>query len=120
MVARLLPPLVLAVLSASFVRAYEAQRFTEPINFRLAERWKTARIDPDHPCDDTTFLRRVYLDLTGTIPPVAEVRRFLANVAKDKRNQVVEELLRGPGYVRHFSAVWRAILLGEDRVDADL
>src|SRR5262249_22886810 len=120
MTARLLTPLALAVLSAPVARADEAQRFTDLINVRLAEKWKSAGVEPHHVCDDATFLRRVYLDLTGTIPPASEVRQFLANVAKDKRNHVVEQLLRAPGYVRHFSAVWRGVLLGEDRADADL
>src|SRR5262249_28533200 len=55
--------------------------------------------------------RRVYLDLAGRIPRVAEVRDFLADRAPDKRRRLVGELLDSPHYVQHFSNTWRALVL---------
>src|SRR5262249_36645272 len=44
-------------------------------------------------CTDSEFLRRAYLDLTGKIPPVEEVRAFLKDPNPNKRAERVEELL---------------------------
>ncbi|MFM8474196.1 MAG: DUF1549 domain-containing protein [Planctomycetaceae bacterium] len=50
-------------------------------------------------CTDTEFLRRVSLDVTGTLPTPAEVRAFLLDHAPDKRARKIDELLERPGYV---------------------
>ena len=44
-------------------------------------------------CDDATFLRRVYLDVIGTLPTADEARQFLADKRADKRAKLVEALL---------------------------
>lgn len=55
---------------------------------------------------DAEFLRRVSLDITGTLPTSNEVREFLANTAADKRARKIDELLERPGY-----AAWWATKL---------
>jgi hypothetical protein len=59
---------------------------------------------------DAEFLRRVYLDLTGTIPTVADARAFLADKSPDKRARLVDRLLTSSGYARrmaqHFDVVF--------------
>jgi hypothetical protein len=55
--------------------------------------------------------------VSGRIPSVEEVRGFVAEKAPDKREQVVERLLEGPTYVKHFANVWRAALLGSRQFD---
>lgn len=47
---------------------------------------------------DAEFLRRVSLDLTGTLPTAAEVEKFLADTSPSKRSAKVEELLKTPAY----------------------
>lgn len=47
---------------------------------------------------DAAFLRRVSLDLTGTLPSETEVKQFLADDSKNKREQKIEELLNTPAY----------------------
>ena len=64
--------------------------------------------------DDAEFVRRVYLDLAGRIPYVAEVHQFLDDKSPDKRRALVEQLLKGPHYVNHFTNVWRALLLPQN------
>jgi len=68
-------------------------------------------VKPAPLADDAEFVRRVYLDLAGRIPRVAEVRDFLSDPAPDKRPRLIETLLDGPQYVSHFSNTWRASLL---------
>ncbi|MCA9022505.1 MAG: DUF1549 domain-containing protein [Planctomycetaceae bacterium] len=62
---------------------------------------------------DAEFMRRVSLDLTGKIPPVSELRTFIADPSPQKREQLVDRLLASPGFVVHFTNVWRDMLLPE-------
>jgi Protein of unknown function (DUF1553)/Protein of unknown function (DUF1549) len=73
--------------------------------------YKARNIQPVPLADDAEFLRRVYLDLTGRIPPVAEVHRFLKSKDPDKRRILVEELLASPNFITHFATVWRAAII---------
>ncbi len=49
-------------------------------------------------CTDAEFLRRVSLDLTGTLPTAAEAEAFLNNPSPNKRSEKIEELLSTPAY----------------------
>jgi hypothetical protein len=70
-------------------------------------------------CDDSTFLRRVSLDLRGRIPSVAETHDFLLDTTTDKRSRLVDDLLidaddtrRNRGsYSTHVARLWRRIIL---------
>jgi hypothetical protein len=55
-------------------------------------------IVPSELCTDGEFLRRVSLDLTGSLPTPEEVRAFLADTSATKRQAKVEELLGRPTY----------------------
>ncbi|MCA9018341.1 MAG: DUF1549 domain-containing protein, partial [Planctomycetaceae bacterium] len=61
--------------------------------------------------DDATFLRRVRLDLTGTIPTSEEVRAFSADTAPDKRTQLVDRLIASPEYARRMQYVFDTMLM---------
>ena len=61
-------------------------------------------------CDDATFLRRVTLDIAGRLPTEEEAKAFLANTDADKRDQVIDELLRSPDYADYFASKWTAVL----------
>jgi hypothetical protein len=56
-------------------------------------------IVPSDVCTDAEFLRRVSLDLTGTLPTAAEVVTFLDNKSPDKRRKKIDELLERPTYI---------------------
>src|SRR5262245_56339709 len=86
---------------------------TATIDHPLAEGWGAANVQPAGPAGDAEFLRRVYLDLAGRVPSVAEARRFLRDRRADKRARLIDELLDGPRYAAHFSRVWRALWLPE-------
>src|SRR5262245_50712773 len=65
---------------------------------------------------DEEFLRRVYLDLTGTIPTATGARAFLNDKSPEKRRQLVEHLLASPAYARHMRNVFDVTLM-ERRAD---
>lgn len=55
-------------------------------------------IIPSEVCTDTEFLRRVSLDLTGTLPTPDQITSFLADKSASKRVAKVDELLKTPAY----------------------
>jgi hypothetical protein len=93
--------------------AADAQALAKEIDRLLTDSWDRARVEPAPAADDPEFLRRVYLDLAGRIPSVAEARTFLKDTRPDRRARLVEQLLAGPDYVKHFTNVWRALLIPE-------
>jgi hypothetical protein len=84
------------------------RRLTATIDRHLAADWEARRITPAPEADDAEYVRRVYLDLVGRTPRVAETRTFLADQSPDKRARLVEKLLSTPSYASHFAAAARA------------
>lgn len=58
---------------------------------------------PSELSTDPEFLRRVCLDLTGTLPPPRRMREFVADKDPQKRDRLVEILLNSPEYVDYWS-----------------
>ena len=52
---------------------------------------------------DAEFLRRVCLDLTGTLPPPSRVREFIASRDPRKRTKLIDALLDSPEYVDYWT-----------------
>lgn len=99
-------------------RPGEAAKNTLP-QFNLVDKLVDAKlaklnVAPSGLCDDADFLRRVFLDLTGTLPTPDEARKFLADTAKDKRAKLVETLLDRPEFADLWALRW-ADLLRVDR-----
>ena len=55
-------------------------------------------IVPSDKCNDDEFLRRVTLDLTGSLPSPGDVEKFLADKSPNKRSKIVDKLLESPAY----------------------
>jgi len=88
---------------------------TEPpaaIDYFLAANWKARGLTPAPPCDDLTFVRRVFLDLACRIPKPDEVSAFVADSAPAKREALVDRLLAGDEYPVAFREIWDALLMG--------
>lgn len=62
-------------------------------------------------CSDAVFVRRVYLDVTGKIPTMNEARSFIdAPYSKNKRSELIDELLERPEFADYWSMKWADIL----------
>lgn len=87
--------------SAPFGKEPELADF-EPKNFideLIAEEWKRMVLEPAPKADDYEFLRRVFVDLTGSLPTPDEIRTFAADTDPDKRAKIVDALLERPEFV---------------------
>jgi hypothetical protein len=67
-------------------------------------------IPASDPCSDEVFLRRVYLDMTGTLPTAKEARTFLISRNSDKRSALIEELFERPEFADYWSLKWCDLL----------
>ena len=73
------------------------------------------QINPSPVCDDTTFLRRVYLDVTGRLPTVPQAREFLESADASKRSHLIDRLLASPEFVDFQTLRWADLLRVEDK-----
>jgi len=60
-------------------------------------------IIPSSLSSDSEFLRRICLDLAGTLPPPERVREFLASKDPHKRDKLIETLLNSPEFVDYWT-----------------
>lgn len=83
-----------------------------PIDQFLAAEWRKLGLLPAPLADDAEFVRRVFLDLAGTLPTPDEVRTFVADAAPQqaKRAQLIDRLLERPEYVDHWALKWSDLL----------
>ena len=53
-------------------------------------------LTPALPADDYEFVRRVYLDIIGTLPTPDEIRQFVSSGGPDKRTAFGRSPARSP------------------------
>lgn len=89
----------------------------KPNNFideHVYRRLAQLNLVPANVCSDADFLRRVYLDLIGTLPTAAEAKTFLTDSNAHKRAKLVDELLARPEFADYWALKF-ADLLRVDR-----
>ena len=76
-----------------------------PVNYvdeLVNEKLKKLRIAPSGICSDESFLRRIYLDLTGTLPTFDDYQKFMTSADPEKRNKLIDELVER----KEFTEIW--------------
>ncbi len=84
-----------------------------PANFideLIFAKLQTLGLPASRACDDSTFLRRVSLDIAGRLPTVAETGEFLESNDAGKRPAAIDRLLDDVGYADLFASKWAGIL----------
>ena len=71
---------------------------------------KKLNVAPSGLADDNTFVRRVYLDIIGTLPTPDEVRAFIKDPKADKRARLIDVLLERPEYADFWALKWSDLL----------
>ena len=104
-------------------RPGDAPKFDFPVqtvvDTHTATKWRELGISPSELSTDEQFLRRVYLDVTGTLPSVEVVDKFLADSSKSKRDRLVDKLLETPEYSFYFANKWADVLRVKRRGQPD-
>ena len=73
------------------------------IDDHVFEKLRRFHIVPSELSSDAEFLRRLCLDLTGTLPPPKRVREFLASTDPKKREKVIDALIGSPEFIDFWS-----------------
>ncbi len=76
------------------------------VNKKLA----VEEVPPNPKTTDEQFVRRAYLEITGTIPTFDQALDFLESTEPDKRRKLIDVLLESDGYTSH-SFNWYADFL---------
>jgi hypothetical protein len=80
------------------------------IDARLETARRARRLPPRPAAGDEVFLRRAYLELTGTIPSVSEARDFLESTSEGKRERLIHGLLEDKRFAEHYAGLWARTL----------
>jgi hypothetical protein len=102
-----------AVFRASLPLGAVVKDLPTPTNFideHIFEQLKTLGVPPSSACDDSTFIRRIYLDITGRLPTADESEQFLADSNSAKRQKWIDKLLDSEFYADFFANKWSTIL----------
>ena len=118
-VACLAPLLLVGALRAETSATSSSRPLREVIDANVQAAWKQENLQPAPRADDATFLRRVSLDLTGTIPTAAEARQFLDDKDAEKRARLVERLLADSRFAQQQATLWDLILFGRNPANPD-
>jgi len=71
---------------------------------------KQLGIQSANPCSDAVFLRRVYLDVIGTLPTPEEARKFLDDKNNNKRAALIDRLLERDEFADYWGMKWCDLL----------
>jgi mono/diheme cytochrome c family protein len=67
---------------------------------------------------DRLFIRRVYLDVWGLLPPPKELASFLKDHSPNKREKLVNKLLASPeNYAQNWISFWNDLLRNDEGVN---
>ena len=100
------------------ILAASPQAEDQSVNILVAQYIATSlreqRLRPSARSSDMEYIRRVYLDIVGHIPPLEELESFLKNKDRNKRSTIVNQLMETDGYIHYWSDIWTNLLVGRD------
>jgi hypothetical protein len=115
---RVFPFWIFLVLSSACARAalpapYESNIPLTPANQidkLVISRLQELNIPPANVCSDPVFVRRVYLDVIGTLPTATEAQQFILDRNPDKRHTLVDRLLARTEFADYWAMKWGDLL----------
>lgn len=83
---------------------------TNPIDKLVLRNLKEKGVQPAFICSDAVFVRRVYLDVIGTLPTLDEVKHFLQDTNPNKRAVLIDQLLDRGEFADCLTMKWSDLL----------
>lgn len=80
------------------------------IDAHVQKKYQQLGLVPSDLANDAVFIRRVSIDVTGTLPTPEEVSRFVSDTDPQKRAKLIDQLLERPEYAYTFANKWADIL----------
>ncbi|MDJ0521015.1 MAG: DUF1553 domain-containing protein [Planctomycetota bacterium] len=99
--------------AAALIPPYEGRAGFEPVNaidVAVLAELRRRGIQPSHRCSDEVFIRRVHIDVIGTLPDPRRVAAFLGDESEDKRARLVDEVLAREEYADLWTLKWCDLL----------
>lgn len=81
-----------------------------PVDEVLSVVWRANGVVGAEVCSDETYVRRVYLDLIGTLPEPEETAAFLHDSDQGKRAAMVDALMKRPEFADYWAMKWCDLL----------
>jgi len=99
----------------TLVRDVEGFEWTNPpannfVDEAVYEKLQQLQYPPSELCTDNDYVRRVYLDVIGVLPTVAESNAFLADKEPGNRQRLIDQLLERPEFARFWALKWGDLL----------
>jgi len=114
--------LAVLLLAGGSPDAWAQRRGSDPgeqvrmIDQSLRQLWADYELKPSPRATDGEWCRRVFLDVIGRVPTVAELQEFLADKSPDKKSALVTRLLHDERYTeeyaRNWTTIWTNVLIG--------
>ena len=82
----------------------------------ILQKLQTLRIAPSELATDSEFLRRAFLDATGSLPTAQEVGQFSSDTSKEKRAKLIDALLAREEFVDYWTNRHADVLLVSSRL----
>ncbi|WP_345327049.1 PSD1 and planctomycete cytochrome C domain-containing protein [Novipirellula rosea] len=77
-----------------------------PVDAFISARQKAAGVTPVSAAERRTLIRRLYLDLLGLPPTVAQIDAFVSDPAADAYARLVDQVLQSPHYGERMARFW--------------
>ena len=84
---------------------------TNPIDRFVGKYFQKRKIEWNKPVDDRIYIRRVYLDIIGLVPPPDSIEAYVNDPRPGKQAILVQQLLnRNDDYAQHWLSFWNDAL----------
>lgn len=102
-----------AVAGPTVTRPFESETWSTPenaVDLRVEATLRQHGASLRNPCSDEVFIRRLYLDMIGTLPDPADVEAFLADQHPDKRATLIDSLFARDEFADYWAMKWCDVL----------
>lgn len=83
---------------------------SKQIDAMIDKTFTEAKVTPARMTTDEEFIRRAYLDITGTLPEPGDILAFCREKDRSKRAKLIDTLLQSPGYALNWARYWRDVI----------